>query len=236
MGHLFRRIALATTMLLPAAAMAADIDIPPPEDLRPATYDWTGAYVGAFVAGSSVDGHYDAAPLCACGGAGDPEMSGIGFNGGLLAGFNYQVDNFVFGIEGDWGFGGRQATNDDPGEATYLNYNDIATARARAGFADDRTLFYVAGGLAAVNAEFGGLVGPTAEDTSDSRWIYGWTIGGGIEHAFTNAFHARLEYLYVGLPDTDFSLINSAGVGGTVHQMNKDMQMVRAAMTYNFTW
>ena len=36
---------------------------------------------------------------------------------------------------------------------------------------------------------------PTA--VSDSPWVYGWTAGGGLEHAFTQNFSGRIEYLYV---------------------------------------
>jgi outer membrane immunogenic protein len=237
MKKLLLGLAFAAVFALPASsALAADLPPPPPmDDLRPATYDWSGAYVGAFASAIAIDGHYDATALCGCG-PNDPEMSGIGYGGGVLAGLNYQIDNFVLGIEGDWAFGGEVATNDDPAEATFLNFNNIATLRARAGWAHDNTLLYVTGGAAAVDTEFGGLVGPLAEDISESKWIYGWTAGAGIEHAFTDNLRGRLEYLYVGLPDEDYTLIASDGSGGTVSQMYNDIHMVRAGLTYNFNW
>ena len=229
--------ALATTLLVTtSAALAADMPGPPAVDDLRQTYDWTGAYVGVFGAATAIDGHYTVQSGCGCGGGGDPEMSGIGYQGGVLAGINYQVNSFVFGVEGDWGFGGKVATNDDPGEATWLKFNDIATLRARAGLADGNTLFYITGGAAAVNSEFGGLVGPASVSDSQKKWLYGWTAGAGIEHAFTPALHARLEYLYLGLPSQKFTLSDGAGSGGTVNMKFKNTQMVRAALTYNFSW
>jgi len=230
MKHLVIRLAFAFSALVPvSSALAADLDVPPPvDDLRPTL--WSGPYVGAFFGGASEEGVY----TCPC--FVDPEMSGQGYHAGFMAGWNYQIDDFVLGFEGDWAFGGQVADNDDPVEATYLNFNDIATLRARAGWADGNTLFYATGGLAAVNAEFGGLVGPLSEDISDSKWVYGWTVGGGIEHAFTDNVHARLEYLYVSLPDTDYTLIASDGSGGTLTQDFENIHMVRAGVTYNFVW
>ena len=109
------RLALVTAALVPVtSALAADLDAPPPvDDLRPATYDWSGLTIGAFAAAVAVDGHYDATSFCACSGI-DPEMSGIGYGIGVKAGFDYQVDSMVMGIQGDWSFGGRIADNDDP--------------------------------------------------------------------------------------------------------------------------
>lgn len=230
------RLALVTAAMVPVtSALAADLDAPPPiDDLRPANFDWTGMSVGIFAAAIAVDGHYDATNLCACVGI-DPEMSGIGYGAGFKAGIDYQFDSFVMGIHGDWTFGGRIADNDDPAEATYLDMNSLATLRARAGVADGNTLLYVTGGLAMANMEFGGLVGSISEDVSDSEWAYGWTIGGGIEHAFSDSLTASLEYLYVSLKDTDHTLINSIAEGGDVTMMYNDMHVIRAGLNYRFS-
>ena len=160
----------------------------------------------------------------------DLEHSGIGYAGGILGGWNYQIDSFVMGIEGDWAFGGDVATNDDPLVLTDLSFNNIATLRARAGFALDNTLLYFTGGLAAVDMEFGAVI---ADHVSDSKWAYGWTIGGGLEHAFTPSFSGRIEYLYVAMDDADFSLVDAAE-HIRWHAGFNDIHMVRAGLTYNF--
>ena len=230
------RLALITAALVPVtSALAADLEAPPPvDDLRPATYDWTGLTIGAFAASIAVDGHYDATNICGCVGI-DPEMSGIGYGFGVKAGFDYQVDSIVMGIQGDWTFGGEIATNDDPAEATYLNMNNFGTLRARVGVADGNTLLYATGGLAMADMEFGGLVGSISEDVSDAQWAYGWTVGAGIEHAFSDSLTASLEYLYVSIKDTDHTLINSLGEGGDVAMKYNDMHVIRAGLNYRFS-
>ena len=101
----------------------------------------------------------------------DIEHSGIGYAGGILGGWNYQIDSFVMGIEGDWAFGGTVATNDEPGIDTDLSFNNIATLRARAGLAFDNTLLYVTGGLAAVDMEFGAVMSTTAKRQRVGLWL-----------------------------------------------------------------
>ncbi len=238
MKKLFCILAFAVAALLPASSvLAADLDVPPPVDeLRPATFDWTGPYVGVFGAAIAVDGTWDG--TCTGGACVDPtytdyEHSGIGYAGGVLAGINYQFDSMVLGFEGDWAFGGIVATNDEPTIDTDLSFNNIATLRARLGWAHDNTLLYLTGGLAAADMEFGAVMASTE---SDSQWVYGWTIGGGLEHAFTQNFHGRIEYLYVNLPDSDYSMTDTATTVFDATQSFNDIHMVRAGLTYNFNW
>jgi outer membrane immunogenic protein len=237
MNKFFLRLAFAVAVLLPMpSALAADLDVPPPmDDLRPANFDWSGPYIGVFGAAVAVDGTYDAtctnAVPCAVLTYTDIEHSGIGYAGGILGGWNYQMDTFVFGVEGDWAFGGTVATNDEPGIDTDISFNNIATLRARAGFALDNTLLYVTGGLAAVDMEFGAVMSTTE---SDSKWVYGWTVGGGLEHAFSDHFSGRIEYLYVGLDDADFSMTDAAASTFDATQSFDDIHMVRVGLTYNF--
>ncbi len=236
MNRFFFGLALAVAILLPIpSAFAADLDVPPPiDDLRPSTFDWSGPYIGIFGAAVAVDGDYDGVCSCATVYTG-LEHSGIGYAAGVLAGWNYQIDSFVMGIEGDWAFGGKVATNDEPGIDTDLSFNNIATLRARAGFALDNTLLYFTGGLAAVDMEFGALMGAGPTAVSDSQWVYGWTAGGGLEHAFSQSLSGRIEYLYVNLPDTDFSMTDGADTLDVTQSFN-DVHMVRAGLTYNFGW
>jgi outer membrane immunogenic protein len=230
-------LGLAVAIMLPASsAFAADLDVPPP-DLRPANFDWSGPYIGIFGAAIAVDGTYDAtctaALPCVTPTYTDIEHSGIGYAGGILGGWNYQIDSFVMGIEGDWAFGGKVATNDEPGIDTDLSFNNIATLRARAGFALDNTLLYFTGGLAAVDMEFGAVMSSTE---SDSQWVYGWTAGGGLEHAFSDNLSGRIEYLYVGLDDADFSMTDDSSTTLDATQSFDDIHMVRVGLTYNFGW
>ena len=239
MNKFFLLLAFLIAPLIPSASVfAADLDVPPPiGDLRPTTFDWSGPYVGVFGAAVAVDGTFDG--TCTFGGGAcaipttytDIEHSGIGYAYGILGGWNYQMDSFVLGIEGDWAFGGTVATNDEPTIDTDFSFNNIATLRARAGMAFDNTLLYVTGGLAVVEEEFGAVI---TTRQSDSQWVYGWTAGGGLEHAFSQSLSGRLEYLYVSLPDADFTMTEGNTFDAT--QSFNDIHMVRAGLNYNFGW
>jgi outer membrane immunogenic protein len=243
----FLRLALLAAAMLPAAtALAADLDPPPPiEDLRPADYDWTGIHVGVFGAVNAVQSNYTATQDCddpatvvieVCPPY-DPEMSGIGYGFGLKAGADYQWDSVVVGIVGDWAFGDELADNDDPAQATYMNMPNLATLRARAGYAAGNTLLYLTGGVAAAEIEFGGAVGPLGIDDSDTEWVYGYAIGAGIEHAISESLTVGLEYLYIDLEDSSHFLTDNGvpfASQGTVDVDYEDMHTVRASMTYRF--
>jgi outer membrane immunogenic protein len=231
MNKFFLRLAFAAAVLLPMpSALAADLDVPPP-DFRPASFDWSGPYIGVFGAAVAVDGTFDG--VCSCVDEyTNIEHSGIGYAGGILGGWNYQMDSIVFGVEGDWAFGGTVATNDEPLIDTDLSFNNIATLRARAGWAMDNTLLYVTGGLAAVDMEFGAVI---TNHVDDSQWVYGWTAGGGLEHAFTPNFSGRIEYLYVDLEDADFNVVDGATTLDATQSFD-DIHMVRVGLTYNFGW
>jgi outer membrane immunogenic protein len=244
MNKFFLRLAFLIAALIPSASVfAADLDVPPPiGDLRPGTYDWSGPSIGIFGAAVAVDGTFDG--TCTTGGVAcavvppavatytDFEHSGIGYAGGFMAGWNHQMDSFVMGIEGDWAFGGTVATNDEPGIDTELSFNSIATLRARAGFAFDNTLLYFTGGLAAADVEFGAVMATTE---SDDQWVTGWTAGGGLEHAFSQSLSGRIEYLYVDLADSDYTMTSGGNTFDATQSFN-DIHMVRAGLNYNFGW
>ena len=70
MNKFLLRASIAAVALASVSTMAlsADIDVlpppPPVEELRPATYDWTGPYVGVWGGGVFTEGHYDKTPDC----------------------------------------------------------------------------------------------------------------------------------------------------------------------------
>ncbi|MGB8315971.1 MAG: outer membrane protein [Aestuariivirga sp.] len=235
MKKFFYCLVIAIAALLPApSVLAADMDVPPPMgDLRPATYDWSGPYIGAFVGGITETGDYFA--NCGACSAPDGEMNGFGWNGGLLAGWSYQIDNFVLGVEGDWAFGGEVAENNEPSQLNHLDFDNVATLRARTGLSFDNTLIYITGGAAFVDTTFStdDLGGASA---SDSAWLTGWVIGGGMEHAFTDRLSGRIEYMYIDLPDHTYELSNSVPLAVDVDQNYSGIHTIRAGLAYNFGW
>jgi len=197
-----KKILLSSVALLglTAGAMAADLPsryAPAPIVAAAPIFTWTGFYVGVNAGfGWSTDDEVT------IGGTTFVVDDEIGFVGGAQAGYNYQIGSFVVGLEGDIqyaDFGGEV-------DGAFDNGDWFGTIRARAGVAFDRALVYATGGFA------------FADDAN------GWTLGGGIEYAFTNNLSAKVEGLYVNLDtDTPFgSYDNEFGV-------------VRAGLNYKFS-
>jgi opacity protein-like surface antigen len=123
---------------------------------------WTGFYVGGFfgVDYGTTDVRFPADP------AAGNKIWAFGPLGGAQAGYNYQVNKWVFGVEGDIG-GGNIKGSRPCGTATNITVvgaftpgmfactakmDWIATATARVGYAYERTLFYVKAGGAWTDA------------------------------------------------------------------------------------
>jgi outer membrane immunogenic protein len=238
MHKLFLRLALISVAFVPAAsALAADLDVMPPpppvEELRPATYDWTGVSVGVFIAANAVEGEFDTNPLCGCG-VTDLSMSGIGFAGGLKIGADYQVGDIVFGAVGDWAMGGEIGTNKTSTFTTYLKTKQMATFRGRAGWALDDTLIYGTAGLAMAQMEFGGST--AAGSDMEAKWTKGFVIGAGMEHALADNFSVGVEYLYTKFADTDHFLTDGTVANtGTAAMEYDQFHTVRASANYRFS-
>lgn len=198
------RLGSVSTMAFAAcfasAAYAADLpnrQAPPP--VYSPAFTWAGLYIGlnAGVAwGDSRDIIVTGpTPAILSGGGGD----GV-FIGGAQIGYNWQSGSIVYGLEADIQYvdsGGRAAW----GPYTWWGVRGeddgsyFGTVRARIGYAFDRTLIYITGGLA-----YGGLnSNPLTGNTTSNA---GWTIGGGVEYAFTNNWTVKLEGLYVDLRES----------------------------------
>ncbi len=203
-----------------ASASAADIQrrqmpAKAPAYLPPPPYNWTGFYVG--INGGGGWGRSDfSAPFS----TGSFNTSG-GLVGGTL-GYNWQMGQAVFGLEGDVDWSNIRGSAACGGGVTVCETrNDwLGTFRGRVGYAFDRFLPYVTGGLAVgdIKTSIAGL-----GSTNDTK--AGWTVGGGIEAAIAGPWTAKVEYLYVDL-----------GRGGSI--LGSDAKfttnIVRAGLNYRF--
>jgi outer membrane immunogenic protein len=189
---------LAVAGLVAAAdsARSADFAVPPP-DLRPASYDWSGFHLGGWLGAMCIDTAY--LPEA----SDDPELAGCRLAGGALGGYSYQFgSNLVVGLEGDFGWGGDIAEN-SLDEVRYA-VDNIATLRARLGWAFDDTLLYATGGAVWAEGHLSGVFGGI--DGDDTHWHKGWTAGIGMEHAISESFRFRLEYLYASLDEREYEV------------------------------
>ncbi|MCZ7464513.1 porin family protein [Rhizobium rhizogenes] len=177
-------LALVALVAFSSTAVAADAvsDVPAApvvNDVAPA-FSWDGFYAG-------VSGGYGWNRLKV---TGDDDTTKHSFDGGRFAGFaGYNAEvapSVILGVEGDLGYAWDEKTIELDKVSAGLN----GSVRLRAGYAMDRALIYTAGGYTATDSEIKTPFG------NASKMLNGWTIGAGIDYAFTDNVFGRLEYRY----------------------------------------
>lgn len=191
---------LAISALLAAPALAADlparVPVKAPAPVVVAAYNWSGCYIG--VAGGWAWGR---STHDLTGGAVDTGPFNV--NGGIVGGTlgcNFQSNQFVFGIEGDGSWVGKNGEAPNPATPNFISRTEenwLATIRGRLGLAFDRSLIYATGGIAFAGVEATATNTTTGVAISESQTRTGWTAGGGWEYAFAGNWSAKAEYLYV---------------------------------------
>ena len=179
-------------------AFAADLG-PAPYYSSPApsmgrVFNWAGPYAGLNLG-------YE------WGSVSNATPSPSGMTGGLEGGYNWQSNQFVYGLEGDLNLSGAEDTF-----APYKFSNPwFGTLRGRVGYAFSNVLAYATGGLA-----FGDLTATTA-GVDETKTELGWTLGLGAEVGLTANWSAKVEYLYVDLGSRNFSTTGvDNGLSGSV--------------------
>jgi outer membrane immunogenic protein len=189
-------IAAALVALLTAPARAADLPLKAPLLPPVVPYNWTGFYAGGnigysfgdanniwtlFAAGANLAATSGVcrpagSALCATGGDSN-RLNGV--VGGIEAGYNWQIVNYLLGVEADFQGSGQRGSgspaltfplNGTPGGTITTAYSEslawFGTVRARAGYViAGRWLLYGTGGLA-----YGGV---TSSGSASSAGIAG---------------------------------------------------------------
>jgi outer membrane immunogenic protein len=238
--------------IIAGAARAADLPVKAPVKAVPtATSDkWSGPYIGLIAGGAegrtSAKSTVDCPPggfLCdpihypqygaLIGATASGSKSEVAFTGGGLAGYNWRVDSFVYGIEAD--VSSLHLSLTDHGSGASLNpglvnnpgavpvvftasataqINWLATFRARVGYLVSADfLVYATGGLA--------LTSLSVSNSYTDNWIYngggfgnssvtsnakGYAVGGGAEYSLARSWTLKAEYLRV-----DFGSLTTSG-------------------------
>lgn len=253
-------LALATAMGLGlasgATALAADVarpayKAPPPAPAAP--YSWTGFYIGIHGGGAwfDKDWFFPCSPTNAVFGPPCDVSQGGHTAGSWLAGgqigFNYQVGQWVWGIEAQFSATRIEGSNLDvafPADEVLHSRTDfIGTVAVRLGYAWDRTLLYVKGGgawvhdkywLTAVQAPATGVTFATANET---RW--GWMVGAGVEYAFAQNWSVKLEYNFLDF-GTERVLFNIIPITPNLLPFDEDIEqrihIVKVGLNYRFNW
>ena len=217
---------MASAILLAFAAVAparaADLSVAPIYKAPPAVpvpaYNWSGFYLGVNGGGAWGTSNWSAV------------SNSFNLSGGQVggtAGMNWQTGHAVFGLEGDVDWSGVRGTAAPalcPGCTT--NNDWLATVRGRAGYAFDRFMPFVTGGLAVGDVR---ATAPGAAGVSQTN--AGWTVGGGLEFALTNNLTAKAEYLHVDLGNMNCGFSCGVASGNNV-SVREDI--VRGGLNYRF--
>jgi len=247
-------------------AGAADMAVKAPPMAAPApAFDWTGFYIGANAGGGWSPNSSDPynglvwpafavfppqAPIITVFPGQFGTLAGTGGNnsgfiGGGQIGYNWQVRQFVLGLEADavgTDLHGSSAsatrTFGPPGfpinvpvsQTVTVNFGHVdwmASFRGRIGFAADRALFYATGGaaVAGIGATTTTVVngpgialpaGTFSSPGSGSTTRWGWTLGGGIEWAFNRNWSLGGEYRHTDFGSRGVTFVIPDGLGNVL--------------------
>jgi outer membrane immunogenic protein len=171
-------------------------------------------------------------PITTPGADGQYNLSGALVGGGV--GYNWQISNFVFGLEGDgsWAdISGSDQTCGSPVHPCGGGIDAFGTVRGRVGIDPGISLFngvllYATGGLAVADVH----AWDSLNTTSGSHVDAGWTVGGGIETKITPNWSVKLEYLYAQFDDPGLF----SALPPNPERVRTDVNIVRVGVNYYF--
>ena|ERR1700674_53628 len=221
-------------------AVAADLPAQPAYKapiVAPVIYTWTGCYVGAEGGGTWGRARTDVSTGFR--GTNDFNVSG-GLAGGTV-GCNWQVaSNWVFGLEGDLSWTNKRGSANEIPPFAVLAVNTVkerwlGTGRARLGYVvAPQWLIYATGGFAVADVQATvdatALGGPVAS-SAQTRW--GFAAGAGTEWMFAPNWSAKLEYLFVGLQNSQYTWPGTGFIPSNFPLYN---HVVRVGVNWHFNW
>ena len=255
-----KRVLAATfglIVMITAPAFAADLPVKaPPAPVAP-VMNWTGAYIGGnfgYSWGRS-DNEISVAGLpptllgisTASLARGDRDETKVdGFMGGVQYGYNWQIANWILGMESDFqvsgqrgdtlfcGLGGTTCAVAALDASHRLPW--FGTSRSRVGYLITPTvLLYATAGLAygQVKSDYTlSIQGVPLASAHFKDVKAGWTAGAGVEFAWAGNWSSKLEYLYMDL-GTNEATISAAGVSLAVNRRFSD-HIARFGLNYRF--
>lgn len=249
----FRRFVAPTLVLAalsPTAALAADLPgpgLPSVYKEPPATYNWTGFYVGGNIgaAWQGVSGSNFSDTL----GSAFTSPTNLQFMGGAQTGLNYEFGNgVVIGAEAmfDWlpASGNAAGTATDPTGTVAANISPmdarwLITTTGKLGYAWDRILLYGKSGgawVASATPSISVASAPASFSSVSNTTNATWTAGFGLEWAFYGNWLLRAEYDYIALPSQSLTVApGTPTFGGDVITFNnRNLSIFTLAINYKF--
>jgi len=215
--------ALVAVGIADAAGTAARAAPLPPE-IPPAPYNWNGPFFG-------VSFGLNTAKSTQTSSVGDitPSFDLTGGVFGLALGYNWQAGKLLYGVDSDFSLSTKRGTSGylfgpptAPGPVPngYLAETAehwIATYRGRLGYVFDSWMVYMTGGGATADWSITATE-PGVGIGTESKTLWGWVAGLGVEAGRVHSFSVKAEYLYADFGNSAFfnppplsGLINRAG-------------------------
>jgi len=212
---------------------------------------------GSFFAST---GALDFAGRIANGGFPNFNLNNAGVIAGGQIGYNWQfAPNWMVGLEADINYTGIDETKTVfiPPTGIFIantyaaqqQLRWLGTVRGRLGYAWDRWLLFATGGLAYGEVrnslstigipQGAGLPANVSALVTSSDTKVGWTVGGGLEFAFTGNWSAKVEYLYFDLGSENLflnysNLVVPSGPTGINYNFDTKGQIARLGVNYRF--
>ncbi len=249
-------IAIVSTVVAMSMASAADLPTKAPAYAPPAAapYNWTGSYIGGHFGYAWGSDPIDLTPVTAFP-TGTVPLSLVdnprGVLGGIQYGTNWQFNHFVLGWDSDFSFSDIKASQTvvtAPGGIGTTSSGEqkldwLSTTRGRVGYLlTDNLLLYGTGGLASGRATANTFIAQAGCPLgkclagSESKTLWGWEAGGGLEYAMGH-WLLRAEYLHYDLGDLNYSVVDPRTPVALVGASNKvSGDIVRGALSYKFDW
>lgn len=190
----FKSLALASVVLLPVPAFAADAIRAQPMEPVPVVVatpqtNWEGGYTGIYLGGGTNIFKNEFT---------EGSIKNNSVKLGAYAGWNFQNDNFVYGVEGDAGYNIVKKKTDQTNAKSGFD----GSLRARLGYDMGVVMPYVTAGIAGRQVSFNEGVDST------KKFRVGWTAGVGAETMLTENISARLEYRFSDFGKKDVTFNN----------------------------
>lgn len=221
----------ALAALVASPALAADIRQPPPPAYKAApppvlaVYNWSGCYLGGHAGGLFATKEWS------IGGVDLGSHDANSYLAGAQVGCNIQVNNWVFGVQGDYAYTDAEGSNVDSfGFTNRSKIESLSSVTGRIGLAYDRFLGYVKGGGAWEQDNYDTSLGGVIQGTA-SELRSGWTVGVGAEYAFTNYVTWFVEYNYY-----DFGTRANTFSNTDIIDIKETKNVVKGGFNFKFDW
>jgi outer membrane immunogenic protein len=240
---------LVLSLTMGGAAMAAEMAVKARPYAPPPVYNWTGCYIGVeggYAWGRSKDSSTFAPGF---GTVGDFTPS-FNVKGGLVGGevgCNATIGGnaygvWVMGAEFDMSWTNKNGSSPENrfsiffgGVPTFVDETRerwISTSRVRIGPSWDRWWAYVTGGFASAGVR-ARVTGPLFGQVDDTKTLYGWTAGLGLEYAWWDTWSIKVEWLYARFENRVFfdGAVATPVLG---RSLNLDDNIVRVGLNWHF--